>query len=166
MILSARRALIGDEQPIASSVEVRLPHCEKGTLLLSVWRSRWSCSGSSPRDVGSTPSTEYERGDVGDVLFKVACNMGLEGIVSKHLDRPYGAGRCKHWIKIKNSAHPAYSRVGESIIRSRRQHAPREPRRRWHRGPGPERGVPEMFVSIRNIVGQPRVPALRRDTWQ
>jgi bifunctional non-homologous end joining protein LigD len=30
---------------------------------------------------------EYEQGDIGDVLFRVACNMGLEGIVSKHLDR-------------------------------------------------------------------------------
>jgi bifunctional non-homologous end joining protein LigD len=54
---------------------------------------------------------EYERGDIGDVLFKVACNMGLEGIVSKHLDRAYGGGRCKHWVKVKNPAHPAYSRV-------------------------------------------------------
>jgi bifunctional non-homologous end joining protein LigD len=63
---------------------------------------------------------EYERGDIGDVLFKVACNMGLEGIVSKHLDHGYCAGRCKHWIKVKNHAHPAYSRVVESVIRSRR----------------------------------------------
>jgi bifunctional non-homologous end joining protein LigD len=39
---------------------------------------------------------EYERGEIGDVLFRVACNMGLEGIVSKHFDRPYGADRCKH----------------------------------------------------------------------
>jgi bifunctional non-homologous end joining protein LigD len=39
---------------------------------------------------------EYEKGDIGPVLFQVACNMGLEGIVSKHMDRPYGAGRCKH----------------------------------------------------------------------
>jgi len=37
--------------------------------------------------------------------------MGLEGIVSKRLDRAYGAGRCKYWIKIKNRAHPAYNRV-------------------------------------------------------
>jgi ATP-dependent DNA ligase len=26
---------------------------------------------------------EYEQRDIGDVLFRVACNMGLEGIVSK-----------------------------------------------------------------------------------
>jgi bifunctional non-homologous end joining protein LigD len=31
--------------------------------------------------------SECERGDIGDVLFRVASNMGLEGIVSKHLDR-------------------------------------------------------------------------------
>jgi bifunctional non-homologous end joining protein LigD len=48
---------------------------------------------------------EYEQGDIGDTLFRVACNMGLEGIVSKHLDRAYGAGRCAHWIKIKNPTH-------------------------------------------------------------
>jgi bifunctional non-homologous end joining protein LigD len=33
-------------------------------------------------------TAEYEQGDSGDVLFKVARNMGLEGIVSKRLDRP------------------------------------------------------------------------------
>jgi bifunctional non-homologous end joining protein LigD len=30
---------------------------------------------------------DYEQGD-GDVLFRVACNMGLEGIVSKRLTAP------------------------------------------------------------------------------
>jgi len=54
---------------------------------------------------------EYEQGEIGDVLFRVACNMGLEGIVSKRLDHGYCAGRCKCWLKIKNRAHPAYSRV-------------------------------------------------------
>jgi hypothetical protein len=36
---------------------------------------------------------EYEQGDIGDVLFRVTCNMDLEGIVSKHLDRAYSAGK-------------------------------------------------------------------------
>ncbi len=36
--------------------------------------------------------------------------MVLEGIVSKHEDRPYSAGRCKHWIKVKNRTHPAMER--------------------------------------------------------
>jgi bifunctional non-homologous end joining protein LigD len=65
---------------------------------------------------------EYEPGDIGGVLFKVPCNMGLDGIVSRHLDPPYGAGRCRHWIKIKNPTHPAYSRVKDfhQSLRSRR----------------------------------------------
>jgi hypothetical protein len=46
---------------------------------------------------------EYEQGDmqtdIGNVLFRVACNMNLEGIVSKRLDRAYGAGRCAHWSR-------------------------------------------------------------------
>jgi bifunctional non-homologous end joining protein LigD len=58
---------------------------------------------------------EYEQGDIGDVLFRIACNMKLEGIVSKHLDCAYGAGKCKHWLKIKNPAHPAYSRVRDAM---------------------------------------------------
>jgi bifunctional non-homologous end joining protein LigD len=35
----------------------------------------------------------------------------LEGIVSKHLDRAYGAGRHEYWLRVKNRQHPAYSRV-------------------------------------------------------
>jgi bifunctional non-homologous end joining protein LigD len=57
---------------------------------------------------------ECEQGEIGDILFRVACNMGLEGIVSKRLDRAYGVGRCKFWIKVKNRAHPAYSRVRDA----------------------------------------------------
>jgi bifunctional non-homologous end joining protein LigD len=45
--------------------------------------------------------------------------MGLEGIVSKRLDRAYGAGRCKYWIKVKNRAYPAYNRVKDALIRAR-----------------------------------------------
>jgi bifunctional non-homologous end joining protein LigD len=36
--------------------------------------------------------------------------MGLEGLVSKHRDRPYCGGRQKHWIKIKNRKHPEMAR--------------------------------------------------------
>jgi bifunctional non-homologous end joining protein LigD len=45
------------------------------------------------RPVDGVFVAEYERGDIGDVLFRVACNMGLEGIVSKRLDRSYGVGK-------------------------------------------------------------------------
>jgi len=32
--------------------------------------------------------------------------MGLEGIVAKRLDLPYGSGRAKCWIKVKNPKSP------------------------------------------------------------
>ena len=37
--------------------------------------------------------------------------MGLEGLVSKHRDRPYRAGSSPHWVKVKNRKHPAMERV-------------------------------------------------------
>lgn len=43
-----------------------------------------------------------EQGEIGPDLFRHACLMGLEGLVSKHRDRPYRAGRSPHWIKVKN----------------------------------------------------------------
>lgn len=49
----------------------------------------------------------FERGEFGPDLFKAACNMGLERLVSKRMDRPYQAGRSKHWLKVKNRTHPA-----------------------------------------------------------
>jgi ATP-dependent DNA ligase len=41
--------------------------------------------------------------------------MGLEGLVSKRRDRPYQAGRFKHWVKIKNRQHAAMDRVMEAF---------------------------------------------------
>ncbi len=39
----------------------------------------------------------FEQGEIGPDLFRAACKMGLEGLVSKHQDRPYRSGRQKHW---------------------------------------------------------------------
>lgn len=52
----------------------------------------------------------FERGEMGPDLFRAACRMGLEGLVSKHRDRPYRGGREKYWIKVKNRSHPAMER--------------------------------------------------------
>jgi bifunctional non-homologous end joining protein LigD len=57
----------------------------------------------------------FEQGEIGPDLFRAACQMGLEGLVSKRRDRPYQAGRSKHWVKIKNRKHPAMSRVMEAF---------------------------------------------------
>jgi bifunctional non-homologous end joining protein LigD len=44
----------------------------------------------------------------------VACEFGLEGIVSKHRDRAYRAGAAAHWVKVKNPKHPAINRVKDA----------------------------------------------------
>jgi ATP-dependent DNA ligase len=59
--------------------------------------------------------SSFEQGEIGPDLFRHACLMGLEGLVSKRLDRPYRGGRSKDWIKMKNRKHPAMERVMESI---------------------------------------------------
>jgi hypothetical protein len=61
----------------------------------------------------------FERGEVGPDLFRAACNMDLEGLVSKRRDCPYKAGRAKHRVKVKNRKHPAMSRVMEAFACSR-----------------------------------------------
>jgi ATP-dependent DNA ligase len=38
----------------------------------------------------------FECGEIGPDLFRAACQMGLEGLVSKRRDRPYQAGRSWH----------------------------------------------------------------------
>ena len=54
---------------------------------------------------------EHIEGADGAVVFRAACNMGLEGIVAKRRDSRYRSGRCRDWIKIKNIAHPAIERA-------------------------------------------------------
>jgi ATP-dependent DNA ligase len=54
--------------------------------------------------------SDFEQGEIGPDLFLAACRMGLEGLVSKHRDRPYRSGRCRHWVKVKNRKHPAMDR--------------------------------------------------------
>jgi bifunctional non-homologous end joining protein LigD len=56
-----------------------------------------------------------EQGVRGPDLFRAACNMGLEGSVSKCRDRPYRAGRCPDWVKVKNRSHSAIDRVKEAF---------------------------------------------------
>jgi bifunctional non-homologous end joining protein LigD len=53
----------------------------------------------------------FERGEIGPDLFRAACDMGLEGLVSKHRDRPYRGGRSK----LRNRKHPAMERVMEAF---------------------------------------------------
>jgi bifunctional non-homologous end joining protein LigD len=49
----------------------------------------------------------------GEVVFRHACKMGLEGIVSKRLGSRYRSGRSPDWLKFKNPEAPAVKREAE-----------------------------------------------------
>jgi bifunctional non-homologous end joining protein LigD len=49
----------------------------------------------------------------GDIVFRHACKMGLEGIVSKRLGSYYRSGRTRDWLKFKNPEAPAVKREAE-----------------------------------------------------
>jgi bifunctional non-homologous end joining protein LigD len=51
----------------------------------------------------------------GALMFRRACAMGLEGIVSKRRDAPYRSGRSPHWVKVKNPDSPAAKRIEEAV---------------------------------------------------
>jgi bifunctional non-homologous end joining protein LigD len=48
-----------------------------------------------------------------DVVFRHACKLGFEGIVSKRLGSPYQSGRSRDWLKMKNPAAPAVKREAQ-----------------------------------------------------
>jgi bifunctional non-homologous end joining protein LigD len=55
---------------------------------------------------------EHMQGD-GETLFRHACKLGLEGIVSKRKESSYRSGRSPDWLKMKNADAPAVKREAE-----------------------------------------------------
>jgi ATP-dependent DNA ligase len=51
--------------------------------------------------------------DDGASVYRAACQLGCEGIVSKRLGSLYRAGRSRHWVKVKNPKAPAVKREAE-----------------------------------------------------
>ena len=49
----------------------------------------------------------------GDIVFKHACALGCEGIVSKRLGSRYRSGHSRDWLKMKNPACEAVTREEE-----------------------------------------------------
>jgi bifunctional non-homologous end joining protein LigD len=70
----------------------------------------------SPRD--GIAFNENFSGD-GVTIYKHACGLGCEGIVSKRLGSPYRASRSPHWIKVKNPKAPAVKRSRRGLELSR-----------------------------------------------
>ena len=62
-------------------------------------------------DLGIVLNEHYE-GD-GEIVFKHACKLGCEGIVSKRLGSLYRSGRSPHWVKVKNPNAPTVRREAE-----------------------------------------------------
>ena len=56
---------------------------------------------------------EHLEYDDGEVVFRHACELGLEGIVSKRLGSRYRSGRSPDWLKMKNPEAPAGKREAE-----------------------------------------------------
>jgi bifunctional non-homologous end joining protein LigD len=67
-------------------------------------------TGGTPRTSDGLSLSEHLDGD-GEVVFRHACKLGLEGIVSKRRDAPYRSGRSKAWLKTKNPDSPAMRRL-------------------------------------------------------
>jgi bifunctional non-homologous end joining protein LigD len=56
---------------------------------------------------------EHMECDDGEMVFRHACKLGLEGIVSKRKDSFYRSGRSPDWLKSKNPACEAVRREAE-----------------------------------------------------
>jgi bifunctional non-homologous end joining protein LigD len=78
------------------------------------WEVRRKALASLLRKAGDgIRLSEHLEGGQGQAIFRHACSMGLEGIVSKRRDAPYCSGRCADWIKVKNPNAPAATRIFE-----------------------------------------------------
>jgi hypothetical protein len=65
---------------------------------------------------------EHYVGD-GDIVYRQACKLGCEGIVSKRLGSSYRSGRSRQWLKLKNPTAPAARREAEEHWSRRRRAA-------------------------------------------
>ena len=65
--------------------------------------------GRSDRGIVYNEHTDED----GATVFRHACKLGLEGIVSKRLTAPYRSGPSRDWIKVKNPDGPAMLRHRE-----------------------------------------------------
>ena len=91
-------------------------------MAFAVTQKRSRCRTAAPylRYVAHDPKlhegiqmSEYSDGADGDIVFRHACALGLEGMAAKRRDRPYRSDRSPDWIKVKNPDAPAATRIME-----------------------------------------------------
>ena len=66
--------------------------------------------GDLPRDGVIKLSEHFE--EDGSTMLKHACNLHLEGIVSKRIDAPFHSGRSGDWLKTKCSSNQEFVVIG------------------------------------------------------
>ena len=78
----------------------------------AAWPGYWR---AGPKASSSQTSSKAK---LGSTCSGRPASLGLEGLVSKHRDRWYSAGRSTNWIKMKNPRHPAMTRVMKNRLTS------------------------------------------------
>jgi len=61
--------------------------------------------------------SEHMAAEEGEAMFRHACALGLEGIVSKRLDKPYASGRCRAGSRSGTRATSADDRADVDLAR-------------------------------------------------
>ena len=100
---------LASQRPKFSHVSRARPPSPAGCALSRLFdRERYLASLPSKRRLGIVLSEHTD--EDGATIFRQACVMGLEGIVSKRLSAPYRSGRSRDWLKVKNPDSPAMIR--------------------------------------------------------
>lgn len=90
---SARMVYMAFDLLYLNGTDVRpLPLADRKALLAQALKST---PKSSPLRY-----SDHMQGDAAEILAN-ACKLGLEGIISKRLDKPYHSGRHADWVKLK-----------------------------------------------------------------
>lgn len=94
---------LGDEAVNLRYFLFDLPFFDGYDLRQSALADRKECLRRVLSEAGESPAVRYSdhiQGD-GARVFKEACRMGLEGIVSKRASSPYVSSRTRSWLKVK-----------------------------------------------------------------
>jgi bifunctional non-homologous end joining protein LigD len=89
----------------------RRPIEERKGLLAKLLHDPNLSLGTAMKKSGIVLNQHFE--EDGEIVFKHACKLGCEGIVSKRLGSIYRSGRSPLWLKVKNPNAPAVKREAE-----------------------------------------------------
>ncbi len=92
-----------------------LPLVERKRALAELWKS-------VPASARSVLRTSDHVVGQGGAFFRTACDLGVEGIVSKRADAPYRAGRGRDWLKVKCLKRQEFVIVGFTDPSGSRSH--------------------------------------------